>query len=60
MVLATLRCRRAAEPIRMTTLIAAIKQLCQRYAHPGVEPGTHAFAMKVLRMIEEWEETQNG
>lgn len=36
-------------------LIAAIRALCQRYAHAGCEPGTHALAAKVLKMIEEAE-----
>ena len=35
--------------------LAAIKALCQQYAHPGCSPGAHALAREILKLIEEAE-----
>ena len=35
--------------------LAAIKALCQQYAHPGVNVGAHELASKILKLIEEAE-----
>lgn len=31
--------------------IAKVIELCQRYSHPGVNPGAHALANKVLEIL---------
>lgn len=35
--------------------IAEIRSLCQRYSHPGVNPGTHALAYRIIGIIEKHE-----
>ena len=32
-----------------------IRKLCQRYCHPGTNPGAHFLAYKVLEIIAKWE-----
>jgi hypothetical protein len=41
--------------LKQVAKLEAVNALCQRYAHPGVAPGTHALARDVLRLTGgEW------
>jgi len=38
-------------PAEVLDQLTAVRDLCRRHAHPGCEPGTHAFALDVLRLL---------
>lgn len=38
-----------------TDVLPKVLALCQRHAHPGVNTGAHALAVKVMHLIEELE-----
>lgn len=46
--------RQAAEMahVNQTAKVNAAVRLCERYAHPGVNPGAHALAAKVLEVLK--------
>lgn len=46
---------RMGQGARASEKLAEIVAMAKRYSHPGVEPGTHAFAHKVLVIAGERE-----